>query len=226
MIVDRELPITLSRRGRSEGPEASGFRGRAYNRLMAAEPKGKPRGPWTAEEVARNKRVTQIRVREDRKRGVSANLEESVALTRFANHFAEAFKGARTLNRALDPVPLLKHLHEHGVEHIIIGGLAVSAHGHVHATQDLDIVPSPSPKNLERLAAALADVDALDDLNVIQRASGIETNDLYAELHREALPGVLEDTPVRVCGLEHLLVMKRAGAQPQDLADLERLGED
>jgi hypothetical protein len=60
---------------------------------------------------------------------------------------------------ALDPVPLLRHLREHGVEHIAIGGLAVSAHGHVRTSQDLDVVPNPVHENLERLAAALADTD-------------------------------------------------------------------
>jgi hypothetical protein len=160
---------------------------------------------------------------------------------------------------ALDPVPLLRHLHEHGVEHIIIGGLAVSAHGHVRPSKDLDIVPSPARENLERLAAALADANAVDaevsdfdpaeipmsamyvedlsqggnfclvtdlgDMDLFQWVSGIETDDLYAELAREALPGRLEGIPVRVCGLDHLRAMKRAAGRPQDLADLERLGE-
>lgn len=62
--------------------------------VMASTPKAKPRGPWTPEEIARNERVARIRVREDRKRGVSANLEDTVKLTRFANRFAEAFKDA------------------------------------------------------------------------------------------------------------------------------------
>ncbi len=62
---------------------------------MAAKPKAKPKGPWTPEEIARNERVAQLRVKRDRARGVSANLEDTVALTRFANRFAEAFKDAR-----------------------------------------------------------------------------------------------------------------------------------
>jgi hypothetical protein len=58
---------------------------------MADESDGKPRGSWTAEEIERNERVAQARVARDRARGVNANLEETVALTRFANRFAEAF---------------------------------------------------------------------------------------------------------------------------------------
>lgn len=62
---------------------------------MARSPKAKPRGPWTAEEIARNERVAQIRVQRDGARGVSVNLEDTVTLTRFANRFAEAFRDAR-----------------------------------------------------------------------------------------------------------------------------------
>ncbi len=158
---------------------------------------------------------------------------------------------------ALDPVPLLKHLHEHGVEHIVIGGFAVNAHGHVRPSKDLDIVPKPARENLERLAAALADANAVDaevgdfdpaelpmsamclgdlsqggnfrlvtdlgDLDIMQWASGVEADDLYSELNREAITGNIEEIPVRVCGLAHLRAMKRAAGRPQDLADLQRL---
>lgn len=62
---------------------------------MAAKPKEKPQGPWTAEEIARNEHVAQLRVQRDHARGVSENLRDTVALTRFANRFAEAFKDAR-----------------------------------------------------------------------------------------------------------------------------------
>jgi hypothetical protein len=62
---------------------------------MAAKAKAKPRGPWTAEEIARNERAKQAQVTRDRARGVSANLEEAVALCRFANRFSEAFRDAR-----------------------------------------------------------------------------------------------------------------------------------
>ncbi len=45
--------------------------------------------------------------------------------------------------QALDPEPLLRFLHERGVEHILIGGVAVAAHGYLRPSKDLDIVPSP-----------------------------------------------------------------------------------
>ena len=61
---------------------------------------------------------------------------------------------------ALNPEPLLRALHQAEVQHIIIGGFAVNAHGVIRPSRDLDIVPDPDPANLERLAALLADLDA------------------------------------------------------------------
>lgn len=61
---------------------------------------------------------------------------------------------------ALDPLPLLRALHERGIEHIVVGGFAVNAHGFIRVTKDLDIVPSPAEGNLERLAEMLRDLDA------------------------------------------------------------------
>lgn len=55
----------------------------------------------------------------------------------------------------LDAGALLRHLHEAGVEYVVIGGLAVIAHGVQRFTNDLDICPAPDPENLRRLAALL-----------------------------------------------------------------------
>jgi hypothetical protein len=61
---------------------------------MEAQSKARPRGQWTPEEAARNERVARIRVERDRARGVTANLEDAVKLTRFANRFDDAFRDA------------------------------------------------------------------------------------------------------------------------------------
>lgn len=55
---------------------------------------------------------------------------------------------------------LVESLNEGGVEYIVIGGLAVAAHGYVRATKDLDIVPRPGDPNLRRLAGVLRDLGA------------------------------------------------------------------
>jgi hypothetical protein len=63
---------------------------------MSGELRAKPRGQWTAAEIARQERANRVQVAHDRKRGVSANLEEAAALARFANRFAEVFRRVRS----------------------------------------------------------------------------------------------------------------------------------
>jgi hypothetical protein len=53
---------------------------------------------------------------------------------------------------------LLSRLTEHGVEFVVIGGLAVIAHGHIRTTADLDVCYARTPENVRRLVAALADL--------------------------------------------------------------------
>ena len=64
------------------------------------------------------------------------------------------------MRRPLDPEPLLSALIDHRVDFIVVGGYAVAAHGHVRATKDIDICPDPVNDNLERLAAALIELEA------------------------------------------------------------------
>jgi hypothetical protein len=51
---------------------------------------------------------------------------------------------------------LLRCLAEAGVEHVVVGGAAATAHGSARLTQDLDVVYRRTDDNLRRLAAALA----------------------------------------------------------------------
>jgi hypothetical protein len=161
---------------------------------------------------------------------------------------------------ALDPEPLLRFLHGRGVEHVLIGGVAVAAHGYRRPSKDLDIVPSPDRGNLARLAdalralharpAELGDFDAdempmdatrtgdlglggnfrletdLGALDVMQWISGVDADDLYAELDRDALAFQLDGVPVRYCSLAHLRAMKSAAGRPRDLDDLEHLPDN
>ena len=62
--------------------------------------------------------------------------------------------------RVLEVDPLMDVIDAHEVEYIVIGGFAVSAHGHPRATKDIDICPSPKKSNLRRLAAALEELEA------------------------------------------------------------------
>ena len=51
-----------------------------------------------------------------------------------------------------DPEAILKVLESHGVDYVLIGGLAATLHGSPIRTGDADICPSPETPNLVRLA--------------------------------------------------------------------------
>ena len=138
---------------------------------------------------------------------------------------------------ALDLRGLLAALNDGEVRFVLIGGVAVGAHGYVRATEDVDIVPDPSPENVRRLGAfvprehnerlARGESITLDTgkgaLDIVQRAPGVPR---FAELDSAGVEADLLGVPVRVCSLAHLRVMKQARGASQDLADLERLPQD
>lgn len=147
--------------------------------------------------------------------------------------------------RPLDISALFAVLAEHRVDYVVVGGVAVQVHGHRRTTRDLDLVPSPEPENLVRLAAALAALDAApvaipgapaptaDQLGAAPVAPPLDTR--HGELHilnevpgarpfhrlrRDALELSLDDVTIPVVSLDDLVSMKRASGRPEDLADL------
>lgn len=152
----------------------------------------------------------------------------------------------------LDLRSLLEALHEREVRFVVIGGVAVGAHGYLRGTEDLDLVPDPEPANLRALAVALEALDStlptvegrrfdpeqdgavilrggnvsaetkFGGLDVVQRLSGVPD---YAELDGDAVDSDLLGVPVRVCSLGRLREMKRRLGRTQDQLDLENLPE-
>lgn len=61
----------------------------------------------------------------------------------------------------LDAPRILLALADHGVRYVVIGGMAAILQGvPIARTLDLDITPERTPENLERLAAALEELEA------------------------------------------------------------------
>lgn len=60
----------------------------------------------------------------------------------------------------LDPERLVTVLAKHGVRYVLVGALAARLQGFPRVTADADITPSDDRENLERLAAALRELDA------------------------------------------------------------------
>jgi len=59
-----------------------------------------------------------------------------------------------------DPERLIRTLSRHRVRFVLIGALAARLHGFPRLTADADVTPASDKRNLERLAAALKDLDA------------------------------------------------------------------
>jgi hypothetical protein len=58
----------------------------------------------------------------------------------------------------------------------------------------------------------------------MQWVAGIDGDPAYDQLAGAAIAEELDGIPLRVCGLDHLIAMKRAAGRPRDLDDLQRLG--
>jgi predicted nucleotidyltransferase len=139
------------------------------------------------------------------------------------------------------PRTMLRALLEHGVEFVVIGGVAVQTHGHVRVTRDLDIVPAPDLLNLSRLSDALAALSAAADPHVLKRAPHLHLMtdagplDLlhaglapglpktYEELRGRAVELDWEGHIVAVAGLDDLIRMKRIAGRDVDLSDIGAL---
>jgi hypothetical protein len=150
---------------------------------------------------------------------------------------------------------LLRVLAQGRVEFILVGGVAARAHGSARLTQDLAVVYSRAPGNVERLVAALAPLSPylrgappglpflLDTATVFRGLNFTLTTshgdlDLLGEIvggggYEALLPHTVELTlfgvACRCLDLESLIRVKRAAGRPRDLeviAELEALLEE
>lgn len=59
-----------------------------------------------------------------------------------------------------DPAAIVEVLNRHGVRYVVIGGYAANVHGAVRPTLDIDVTPQQTHENLERLVAAITELEA------------------------------------------------------------------
>jgi acylphosphatase len=153
----------------------------------------------------------------------------------------------------LDPVQIFEALQRHEVEYLTIGGVAVNVHGHVRNTRDVDVLIEWTEENMERLAAALGDLDATlsgvdaelmdidprdpDDLfnsgNFTLRtaAGGLDLFDPseipggrpYEEMRPRAVEAVVQGVRIRAVGFDDLIRLKRESGRARDLEDVATL---
>lgn len=133
-------------------------------------------------------------------------------------------------------------LASHNVRYIVIGGVAVIAHGVPRFTLDLDIVIEATRDNATRLVAALrearlgtafeiepADVLAQEiilfrdwlALDVHTKPPGFDFETAWVRRRIETVDGV----PVNILSIEDLIASKEATGRPVDLEDVVHLRE-
>ncbi len=149
-----------------------------------------------------------------------------------------------------DARALFTALARHDVEYVTIGGIAMQAYGGQRVTVDLDIAIAASGDNLDRLAAALSDLDARilgpdgqrskstpgatllgssDQWHLITDRGPLDVVTLpahlgpFAEMRARAHDTKLGDITVPIAHPDDLVEMKRAAGRPHDLADVEFL---
>jgi hypothetical protein len=152
-----------------------------------------------------------------------------------------------TAEPVFEPDRVVRALNDEGVEYVVVGGLAVAAHGVVRATRDLDLVPAGNELNMDRLAqcltalggqhpieelltgAALARPVSFKvatrhgDVQVLNRMHGVPP---FEQLQRDQMTvEIASDVLAPVCSLDHLRAMKRAADRPRDRVDLAELEE-
>ena len=152
---------------------------------------------------------------------------------------------------ALDPEELFASLDRRRVRYVLIGGLAAVLHGSPLPTIDADICPLKDRDNLERLAAALDELDArvrtpdkaegvafprdaaflmgVELLNLVTRVGDLDlafipagTNG-YADLVVRAVPMTIRRVTVSVAALEDVIRSKEAADRPKDRRTLPTL---
>lgn len=60
----------------------------------------------------------------------------------------------------VDVLRIVRVLERHGVEYLLVGGVAAALHGAQRPTRDFDCVAQRSDANLQRLAAAMRELKA------------------------------------------------------------------
>lgn len=163
-------------------------------------------------------------------------------------------EGGRDAEQPLDVARLLEVLADHGVDHVVIGGVATQVHGHRRTTMDLDLTPDPAPENMERLAAALVELEAQprdaelepgeisvadpERLAIAAIVPPLVTRHgqlhvlkepkgarTFARMQEAALTVDLSGIEVAIASLDDLIRMKRAAGRPADLEDIAVLAE-
>jgi predicted nucleotidyltransferase len=151
----------------------------------------------------------------------------------------------------LDAAAIVRRLIEQRVEFVVVGGLAMIAHGSAYLTKDLDVCYKRTPENLAALVAALTplnpylrgappglpfqvDVPTLlaglnftfitdhGDLDLLGEVSGVGT---YSQVLAQSSEELMFGMKVHVLSIDGLIAAKKAAGRNKDQSHLLELLE-
>jgi len=150
---------------------------------------------------------------------------------------------------------LLRLLTDHGVEFIIVGGAAATAHGSARLTLDLDVVYKRTKENIGRIVNALRpiqpylrgapaglpfdwSVETIEKglnftltttLGALDLLGEIVGGGGYEQLRGETISVEIAGVQCLCLGIERLIQVKRAAGRPKDLevvAELQQIVDE
>lgn len=136
---------------------------------------------------------------------------------------------------------IARHASDAGIPFLVIGGYAVLAHGYVRATDDLDLIVQRGQRaQLSRLMCNLGMSVKNDAANFVQfdplDETGMDVDlmfvseEVFSQLEQTSVEAKVEDTPVRIVSLLHLIALKchalqhsQSARRLKDMDDLVQL---
>jgi len=136
----------------------------------------------------------------------------------------------------------LKLLNLIEVKYLLVGGYAVSYHGYLRSTADIDLWIAIETQNAEKLVTVLREFgfgvpELTPDLflnkdkiirmglpplriEILTTISGVDFDECYSE----RIVGIMDGVEVNIISLKHLIINKKASGRHKDFDDLEHLG--
>ncbi len=133
---------------------------------------------------------------------------------------------AGNLKVPFNPIPVFNKLNQSGIQWVLVGGMAVNAHGFDSGTKDINIfIQAVDLEVVKRLGAPFLkenpfriNVDGMI-LDILLELKGVN----FRSAWQDHVDIDIDGTTVPVLSKEHLIFNKRAVGRHQDLADVERL---
>ena len=145
------------------------------------------------------------------------------------------------INLEKDIIEFIELCNKHEVKYLVIGGYAVSIHGHPRSTKDIDVCIEMSERNASKMVQVINDFGfgslQLNKDDFLKRDSIVQLgfpplridilNDLDGVPFEEAWENrkvvSFEKVLVNFIGYNDLLIVKQKTGRPQDIADVDNL---